>query len=60
MITIAAKDRDSGRYGSAGLVYKLTGNGAELFAVDKSSGQISVAPCPSPGSGSCLDYEQTR
>ena len=30
-MTISAKDRDSGDFGTAGLVYELTGSGAELF-----------------------------
>ena len=30
------------------------------FSVDPRTGVISVAPCPTPGSGECLDYEQTR
>ena len=60
VLTIAARDRDSGDFGSSGLVYELAGSGAELFSVDPRTGVISVAPCPSPGSGECLDYEQTR
>lgn len=31
VLTISAKDRDSGDFGTAGLVYELTGSGAELF-----------------------------
>ena len=60
VLQISAKDRDSGDFGVDGIVYELTGSGSEMFSVDTRSGQISVAPCPSPGSGQCLDYEQTR
>ena len=60
MLTITARDRDSGDFGTAGLVYELAGSGAELFSADPRTGAISVAPCPTPGSGECLDYEQTR
>ncbi|XP_012283433.1 cadherin-87A [Orussus abietinus] len=55
--TITAKDRDSGRFGTAGIVYQLHGQGAEHFAVDKRTGTITVAPCPTPGTSPCLDYE---
>ncbi|XP_024937586.1 cadherin-87A isoform X2 [Cephus cinctus] len=55
--TITAKDRDSGRYGTAGIVYQLLGTGAEHFSVDKRTGTIVVAPCPTPGTPPCLDYE---
>ena len=60
MLTITAKDRDSGVFGTEGIVYELSGSGSEMFTVDARTGLISVAPCPSPGSGDCLDYEQTR
>ena len=60
VLIINAKDQDSGVYGSEGIVYDLSGSGSELFTVDRESGTISVAPCPTPGSGDCLDYEQTR
>jgi len=60
VITITAKDRDSGDYGTSGIVYKLTGSGADKFGVDPKSGVISVSPCPTPGTQNCLDYEQTR
>ncbi|XP_063989387.1 cadherin-87A isoform X2 [Diachasmimorpha longicaudata] len=56
--TIRAKDRDSGRFGTAGIVYQLLGQGAEHFAVDKRNGSIAVAPCPSPGASPCLDFEE--
>ncbi|XP_076290426.1 cadherin 87A isoform X1 [Lasioglossum baleicum] len=57
VITITAKDRDSGRYGTAGIAYQLLGQGAQHFSVDKKSGIISIAPCSSPGNPPCLDYE---
>lgn len=60
MLTITAKDRDSGVFGTEGIVYELSGSGSDMFTVDPRTGLISVAPCPSPGSGDCLDYEQTR
>ncbi|KAK0157779.1 hypothetical protein PV328_011474 [Microctonus aethiopoides] len=56
--TIKANDRDSGRFGTAGIVYQLLGQGAEHFAVDKKNGSITVAPCPSPGTSPCLDFEE--
>nr|XP_012234071.1 PREDICTED: cadherin-87A [Linepithema humile] len=58
IITITAKDRDSERFGTAGIVYQLLGQGAEHFAIDKKSGSITVAPCLTPGTSPCLDYEQ--
>ena len=59
MLSITATDRDSGVYGSAGVVYELSGSGSEMFTVDPRTGLISVAPCPTPTTN-CLDYEQTR
>lgn len=56
--TITAKDRDSGRFGAAGIIYQLIGQGAEHFAVDKKTGSITVAACPTPGTAPCLDYEE--
>ncbi|XP_014205128.1 cadherin-87A [Copidosoma floridanum] len=56
--TITARDRDSGRFGAAGIVYQLIGKGYEHFSVDKKSGSISVAPCPTPGTSPCLDFEE--
>ncbi|KAJ0177573.1 hypothetical protein K1T71_006446 [Dendrolimus kikuchii] len=55
-----ATDRDTGRFGTEGIVYQLSGNGAELFAVDNRSGVISVAPCLTPGQPPCLDYETRK
>ena len=43
----------SGDYGSQGIRYKLSGQGAELFNVDPISGTITVASCVQ----NCLDYE---
>ena len=60
VLSVTAKDQDSGEFGTAGLRYQLAGNGAELFSVNPETGLISVAPCSTPGSGACLDYEQTR
>ena len=53
VISIVAEDRDSGDYGSQGIRYKLSGQGAELFNVDPISGTITVASCVQ----NCLDYE---
>ncbi|XP_074648131.1 cadherin-87A-like isoform X2 [Tubulanus polymorphus] len=58
--TIQAVDADSGTFGSTGIQYSLIGNGAEKFHVNTISGLITVANCPTPGSGNCIDYEQTR
>ncbi|KAF7987447.1 hypothetical protein HCN44_003209 [Aphidius gifuensis] len=58
VVTIKAKDRDSNKYGTNGIIYQLQGQGSEHFIVDKNNGTISVAPCPSPGSSPCLDYEE--
>nr|XP_026497199.1 cadherin-87A-like isoform X1 [Vanessa tameamea]XP_026497200.1 cadherin-87A-like isoform X2 [Vanessa tameamea] len=57
---LRATDRDTGRYGTEGIVYQLSGNGAELFHVDNRSGVITVAACPTPGRPPCLDYETRR
>ncbi|XP_073952760.1 cadherin 87A [Choristoneura fumiferana] len=57
---VKATDRDSGRYGTEGIVYQLSGNGAELFRVDNRSGAITVAPCDTPGMAPCLDYETRK
>ncbi|GBP51652.1 Cadherin-87A [Eumeta japonica] len=58
--TITATDRDQGRHGSDGIVYQLSGNGAELFRLDNRTGDVSVAPCPTPGRAPCLDIETRR
>lgn len=44
--TITANDLDSGRFGSDGIRYSLTGAGAELFHVNEETGAITVAECP--------------
>lgn len=46
------------RFGTAGIVYQLFGQGTEHFVVDNKTGSISVAPCPTPGTSPCLDYEE--
>nr|OXU29140.1 hypothetical protein TSAR_006401 [Trichomalopsis sarcophagae] len=56
--TITAKDRDSGRFGAAGIIYQLIGKGSEHFNVDKKTGSITVAACPTPGTSPCLDFEE--
>ncbi|CAK1543768.1 unnamed protein product [Leptosia nina] len=43
-----------------GIVYQLSGNGAELFRVDNRSGVITVASCLTPGTPPCLDYETRK
>ncbi|KAJ8718783.1 hypothetical protein PYW07_016339 [Mythimna separata] len=58
--SVRATDRDTGRFGTEGIVYQLSGNGAELFRVDNRSGLITVAPCPTPGQAPCLDYETRK
>lgn len=44
--TITAKDLDSGRFGTEGIHYSLSGTGAELFNVNERTGTITVADCP--------------
>lgn len=44
--SITAKDQDSGRYGTSGIRYSLSGTGSQLFLVDNVTGVISVANCP--------------
>ncbi len=56
VITITARDRDSGDFGTEGIRYTLTGNGAHLFDVDPISGRITVADCTSD----CIDYEKIK
>ncbi|KAL0881320.1 hypothetical protein ABMA27_001201 [Loxostege sticticalis] len=57
---VRATDRDTGRFGTEGIVYQLSGNGAELFRVDNRTGLITVAPCPTPGQAPCLDFETRK
>lgn len=55
--SIVARDRDSGRFGENGIVYQLSGSGAEKFTVNNRTGTVTVAFCEHPGSADCLDYE---
>ncbi|KAG8178249.1 hypothetical protein JTE90_000350 [Oedothorax gibbosus] len=55
--TITASDRDTMIFGENGIIYSIFGNGAEKFQVGETSGVITVSPCPTPGSGNCLDFE---
>lgn len=55
--SIVAKDRDSGKFGEYGIVYQLSGSGAEKFSVNNRTGTVTVAYCEHPGSSDCLDYE---
>ncbi|XP_022834034.1 cadherin-87A [Spodoptera litura] len=57
---IRATDRDTGRFGTEGIVYQLSGNGAELFRVDNRSGVMTVAACDTAGLAPCLDYEARK
>ncbi|XP_048477676.1 cadherin-87A isoform X1 [Plutella xylostella] len=57
---ITATDRDSGRFGTSGLVYQLWGAGSELFTVEPRTGAVSVAPCARPGHAPCLDHEAQK
>lgn len=47
---ITAKDLDSGRFGTHGIRYSLTGAGSELFRVND-NGAITVAECRHPQTG---------
>ncbi|KAJ2947229.1 hypothetical protein O0L34_g16939 [Tuta absoluta] len=60
VLQVKATDRDTGRFGTEGIVYQLSGNGAELFNVDPKSGVITVAPCQTPGVPPCLDFESRK
>ncbi|CAH2040130.1 unnamed protein product, partial [Iphiclides podalirius] len=57
---IRASDADTGRFGTEGIVYELSGSGSELFHVDNRSGVITVAECATPGRSPCLDYETRK
>lgn len=46
------------RFGTAGINYQLLGQGAQHFSVDKKTGTITVAPCSTPGTTPCLDFEE--
>ena len=56
VITITAEDRDSRDFGTQGIKYQLTGQGAELFKINPLTGVITVASCIE----NCLDYESIR
>lgn len=58
VITIQATDPDSGTFGTLGIRYTLLGNGADKFDIDSQSGLVSVAPCATPGTKDCIDYEK--
>lgn len=51
---ITAKDLDSGRFGTHGIRYSLTGAGSELFRVND-NGAITVAECRHPQTGHSHD-----
>ncbi|KAL3278341.1 hypothetical protein HHI36_013672 [Cryptolaemus montrouzieri] len=55
--TITANDRDSGHFGTDGIIYHLEGPGAEKFSVNNRTGTVTVAECTSPGEKPCLDFE---
>lgn len=57
IVTVTANDRDSGKFGLNGITYNLEGDGSEKFNVDRRNGVVTVAPCASPGTAECLDYE---
>lgn len=58
--TIVAKDRDSGKFGENGIVYKLAGNGANKFTVNNKTGVVTVAFCEEIGKFKCLDFESQQ
>ncbi|XP_060081087.1 cadherin-87A-like [Ylistrum balloti] len=58
--TISANDPDSGDFGKDGIVYGMTGDGKNLFSLDATSGLVTVADCPTPGSGNCIDFDKKR
>ncbi|KAL5017401.1 hypothetical protein ScPMuIL_006990 [Solemya velum] len=60
VITIQATDEDSGDKGTVGIRYVLMGNGADKFHIDELSGRVTVANCPTPGSGDCIDFERNN
>ena len=55
--TIVAKDRDSGKFGENGIIYQLTGSGADKFIVNNRTGAVTVAECEHLGEEDCLDHE---
>ncbi|CAG5033926.1 unnamed protein product [Parnassius apollo] len=60
LTALRATDRDTGRFGTEGIVYQLSGSGSELFRVDNRSGVITIAECPTPGLPPCLDFETRK
>lgn len=48
------------RFGTEGIIYELSGSGAELFQVNNQTGEITVEPCATPGYPPCLDYETRK
>ncbi|XP_052071538.1 protocadherin Fat 4-like isoform X2 [Mytilus californianus] len=58
VVTVTATDPDSGILGNSGIRFGLLGDGSPLFKIDEVSGQVTIANCPTPGSGFCIDYEQ--
>lgn len=56
--TIVAKDRDSGKFGENGIIYTLSGTGAQKFAVNNRTGTVTVQFCSEVGKPDCLDYEE--
>lgn len=59
VITITAKDRDSGKFGENGIMYHLSGTGSDRFVVNNRTGTVTVAECKvsQPVNNNCLDYE---
>lgn len=46
--TITAKDLDSGRFGSNGIRYSLSGDGSHSFNINEKTGALTVAECEKP------------
>ncbi|EEZ99177.2 cadherin 23 [Tribolium castaneum] len=57
IITITARDRDSGKFGEDGIFYHISGSGSERFVVHNRTGTVAVAECEHPGKKPCLDFE---
>lgn len=58
--TITAKDLDSGRFGTNGIRYSLSGAGSELFRVNN-NGAITVAECRIPqSSGHNTEHQRKK
>lgn len=58
VITITAKDRDSGNFGENGIFYHLSGSRSERFTVHNRTGTVTVGDCQHPGKSPCLDFEE--